>query len=119
MASDSPSKLIGEYLLKGWTLMGETCSKDCNVPLMRSRDKSSLICVGCGVDFMKKPLLKSDEEIHATNSQVQSDSDNLLSVVDGKIKWLVSEVAASTSLEHLNVLVDTLSKFVTLRKNMV
>jgi len=52
-----PSQLLGEYLLKGWTMMGDACTF-CNhgVPLMRSKAADQLICVMCGKDYLAVPL---------------------------------------------------------------
>lgn len=44
---------MGQLLLQGWAMLEETC-EDCNVPLMRSRDKKQEMCVQCGVD-LKNP----------------------------------------------------------------
>ena len=120
MTSDSPSKLIGEYLLKGWTLLGENCANGCNVPLMRSRDKSSLVCVSCGTDFLKAkpaaavevaPASKCDTKVPAISTP------NLSAVLDAKIEWIMREIEVSKSVSDLSALVDLLSKFLTLRNS--
>ncbi|KAI8086792.1 uncharacterized protein BX664DRAFT_336776 [Halteromyces radiatus] len=41
-----PMSLLGTYLLQGWVMTDETCSKDgCYVPLMRSKDGQVKFCV--------------------------------------------------------------------------
>lgn len=41
---DEISDKLGDYMLKGWTMLDETC--DCQVPLMRSK-QGDKICVEC------------------------------------------------------------------------
>ena len=47
------SNEMGQLLLKGWAML-EECCEDCQVPLMRSPDKSSELCVQCKKDYKKK-----------------------------------------------------------------
>ncbi|KAG0065370.1 hypothetical protein BGZ89_008380 [Linnemannia elongata] len=49
--SERVSRLMGQRMLQGWTMLQDTCpSPSCNgVPLMRSREKKE-ICVACGKD---------------------------------------------------------------------
>ncbi|KAJ3303769.1 hypothetical protein HDV03_003546 [Kappamyces sp. JEL0829] len=42
----TPSSLLGEKLLQGWTMMQESCPTCQEVPLMRNRNQE-LFCVGC------------------------------------------------------------------------
>ena len=50
-----PSAKLGEYMLKGWTMMGDICL-ECpqGIPLMRSKAQDQLICVACKKDYLKK-----------------------------------------------------------------
>ena len=41
---------MGVLLLQGWAMM-EACCEECNVPLMRSRDKKQEVCVQCNKDY--------------------------------------------------------------------
>ena len=43
--------LQGELLLKGWAMLGSVC-EDCNVPLMRNKEKDE-ICVVCDHNYRK------------------------------------------------------------------
>ncbi|KAF9108316.1 hypothetical protein BGX29_001593 [Mortierella sp. GBA35] len=49
--SERVSRLMGQRMLQGWTMLQDTCpNPSCNgVPLMRSREKKE-ICVACGKD---------------------------------------------------------------------
>ncbi|KAF9544018.1 hypothetical protein EC957_000287 [Mortierella hygrophila] len=49
--SERMSRLMGQRMLQGWTMLQDTCpNPSCNgVPLMRSREKRE-ICVACGKD---------------------------------------------------------------------
>ncbi|EER20623.1 conserved hypothetical protein [Perkinsus marinus ATCC 50983] len=49
MPSDT-SAAIGEYLLKGWAMLGESCPQCC-IPLMRSPDRVKMMCVGCHTEW--------------------------------------------------------------------
>ena len=41
------SPKLGEYLLKGWTMLGTSCVDHPSVPLMRERGGTKCICVLC------------------------------------------------------------------------
>lgn len=45
-SSDVVSKRLGEKLLRGWRMLGDTCA-DCNVPLMQAKDDRRTHCVSC------------------------------------------------------------------------
>eukprot|EP00698_Gefionella_okellyi_P023991 TRINITY_DN8350_c0_g1_i1.p1 TRINITY_DN8350_c0_g1~~TRINITY_DN8350_c0_g1_i1.p1 ORF type:complete len:286 (-),score=65.24 TRINITY_DN8350_c0_g1_i1:49-858(-) len=46
--SDNVSAAMGQYLLKGWTMLSDVCpNPDCNVPLMRERGSKRMLCVSC------------------------------------------------------------------------
>nr|ABV22161.1 conserved hypothetical protein [Perkinsus chesapeaki] len=63
MPSDT-SSAIGEYLLKGWAMMGDSCP-ECCVPLLRSPDRVRMICVGCHSEW------PSDETPNLSNGVTQ------------------------------------------------
>ena len=122
--TDSASKRIGEHLLQGWTMLGDSCPNGCNVPLMRSRDKKSLVCLGCEVDFLhqaEKVVEISKAPINVTESapscSPQMDSHfTLLSSLDSRLDWISEQIAKSTSVSDLNHMVELASKMVALRK---
>ncbi|KAF4697390.1 hypothetical protein FOZ60_007476 [Perkinsus olseni] len=49
MPSDT-SAAIGEYLLKGWAMLGDSCPQCC-IPLLRSPDRVKMVCVGCNSEW--------------------------------------------------------------------
>jgi uncharacterized Zn finger protein (UPF0148 family) len=49
-ARDSVTKKMGDYLLKGWTMLQDSCPQ-CAVPLMKKDDNT--ICVSCGASIIR------------------------------------------------------------------
>lgn len=45
-----PVKDLSQKILQGWALLAESCPQD-NVPLVRSRDGSRILCVACKLNF--------------------------------------------------------------------
>ena len=84
-ATNDITAVLGEYLLKGWVMMNECCPK-CNVPLMRTKDSSTIKCFQCNVDVIKEakkaeiavietPQLPSKKELKQTTSIAASSGD--------------------------------------------
>ncbi|KAK9728379.1 hypothetical protein K7432_001165 [Basidiobolus ranarum] len=70
---DHAANLIGNYLLKGWVLMDDTCSTpSCSVPLMRSKDNKIKFCVLC--DDPEKQS-KSEPKKSPLSNEVQNTSE--------------------------------------------
>lgn len=118
--SDSASKRIGENLLKGWTLLGENCPDGCNIPLMRSRDQSKLVCCECSKDFLKieeKSTFREDKVILMKSSEAEKDSPSLYlqRAVDSKISWMADKIEKTCSVTDLADFVEVASKLVKLR----
>ena len=127
-SKDSSTKQIGEYLLKGWTLLGDNCPNGCNVPLMRSRDKKHLVCCGCEVDFLHQVIPSATEPsmslMHrepSSETQARSpfcEKSSLGPIIDKKLDWAAEQIQGSTSISDLLSLVDLASKLVNLRKQL-
>lgn len=127
-SKDSSTKQIGEYLLKGWTLLGDNCPNGCNVPLMRSRDKKHLVCCGCEVDFLHQVIPSGAEPsmslMHPEPSSVTQgpstscEKSSLGSIVDKKLAWAAEQIQGSTSISDLLSLVDLATKLMNLRKQL-
>ena len=49
-------KKLGEYMLQGWALMGETCPEGCPCPLVFKRSTGVYKCVQCDQQFSGSPL---------------------------------------------------------------
>ena len=41
------SKEIGDLLLQGWVMLGESCPKGCCVPMMLNKKSGIRVCVSC------------------------------------------------------------------------
>jgi uncharacterized Zn finger protein (UPF0148 family) len=105
----SATNKIGEHLLRGWALLGDSCPHECNVPLMRSPDKKSLICFGCGTDFLAvaADLAATDsrekDEAPASNKSDGVDCPSILrDAVREKLGWCASQVSNSTNVDDLS-----------------
>jgi uncharacterized Zn finger protein (UPF0148 family) len=116
------SKKIGEYLLKGWTMLGDNCPNGCNVPLMRSRDNKSLLCLGCDTDFLARAaevVAVSEEPMNGTvGKQISSSNVNALDVIQSKLDWVVQKISETQSISDLHSMVDLATKLVVLRKSI-
>ena len=92
---EDPSARLGDYLLKGWTMMGDVC-EDCpqGIPLMRSKAQDQLICVACMKDYLAKPEIpETPIEIVAESTTAKKPSDSLFS------KYLISLEKENCSLK--------------------
>ena len=114
--NDSSQK-IGDFLLKGWTMLGDNCPHGCNVPLMRSRDKKSLVCLGCDTDFLAEKQCESTTSKSEVVSK-QSLSPSFGAVIDSKLEWVVQEINKSSSVSDLTTLVELATKLVALRNSI-
>ena len=52
---------MGQLLLQGWTMLGESCNGifhfyylDCALPLMRNKQKKLDLCVGCNRNYAEE-----------------------------------------------------------------
>ena len=48
---------MGTLLLQGWAMLNEVCP-DCNIPIMRNRNKTEEICCVCGTAYKEQPSQK-------------------------------------------------------------
>lgn len=111
---------IGEHLLKGWTLLGDSCPNECHTPLMRSPDRKSLICFECNTDFLANAHAATQHQQVISKASEGTDgakpgsseipdrhgdvSSSLLAVVDDKIHWAVQKLATTENVEELQQL---------------
>ena len=81
---DECSKLLGDYLLKGWTMLGCYCQKHTTVPLMRERKGNKCICVLCDdryyveegdhlLMYMTKPNNAQEKQQEKKPEEAESD----------------------------------------------
>ena len=115
------SKKIGEYLLKGWTMLGDNCPHGCNVPLMRSRDGSSLVCYGCDTDFLARAAEVAESTTipnEKSNVFILAGDGKLRSSLDSKLAWLSTQIESTNSISELHSMVDLANKIIILRKSI-
>ncbi len=128
------SNKIGEHLLKGWTLMGESCPLECNTPLMRSPDRKSLICFSCNTDFLtyaNAPTHHSDPKLDGGEGQKKAvtspvphhdsgtDSSSQLRVkILNKLDWASDSLAVSTNVDELLKLGSLIETLVRIRNSI-
>ena len=79
VTSASATKLMGEKMLMGWTMMAETCVRDgCgNMPLMRPKGKAEVVCVVCGGDgSVVEEVLRGEVGISARDGNGIGNGNN-------------------------------------------
>jgi uncharacterized Zn finger protein (UPF0148 family) len=76
-----PSALLGEKLLQGWTMLGDTCVRaGCEgVPLMRDRKTKRMLCVACNTQYALDgdsivPAEKKEEEKKTKSEEAEAKS---------------------------------------------
>ena len=99
-------------------MLGDNCPHGCNVPLMRSRDKKSLVCLGCDTDFLanipaENGPLKAEQPL-----KIEKMSTNFGTIVDSKLSWVMGKIEKSISTAELSELVDLASKLVALKNSV-
>jgi len=99
-------------------MLGDNCPQGCNVPLMRSRDKKALVCLGCDTDFLAEAASKPAPLTTKQGEGVSVSSSDLTMVVDSKIAWIASEIARTSSIAELSSLVDLASKLIALKNSL-
>ncbi|EAN31412.1 Sjogren's syndrome/scleroderma autoantigen 1 (Autoantigen p27) family protein [Theileria parva strain Muguga] len=71
--NDFITRKMSQLLLKGWAMLSETCSKCTEVPLMRSKDGTSLCCK-CSSITNPKPTKQNEESNGQTLTTCKIDS---------------------------------------------
>lgn len=51
-SSSNTSKSMGDYLLRGWTMLADNCPR-CKIPLMRKPEAGTMHCVSCGAQVIR------------------------------------------------------------------
>jgi uncharacterized Zn finger protein (UPF0148 family) len=46
------TKQLGDLMLQGWTMLGETCPNGCQIPLMLKKSTGEKRCVGCPLQLV-------------------------------------------------------------------
>ncbi|KAJ1562809.1 hypothetical protein HK096_002466 [Nowakowskiella sp. JEL0078] len=95
--SDITSKLLGQNLLKGWTLLNETCPICEDVPLMKNL-QAQLHCVICKKNF------ESDSKDPNTANVGKPIIENFVPDNDTDMKSSIDDVETQIRLQKLTVL---------------
>ncbi|KAH3732365.1 hypothetical protein Pelo_16803 [Pelomyxa schiedti] len=90
---------LGELLLKGWTMLAETCPVcvDAGVPLMRERRTMKMLCVKCGTHFQPQ---RAQQQQPAT-PQPENNYSSTTSPSEAPTNNETPKSASSTSLVEL------------------
>ena len=122
------SKLMGQKLLQGCTMMAEPCSKCKRVPLMRDR-KMTLFCVGCDTDISVKETIKEETTVQsikesssletlntarataksANSINSQLDLQSLTSNLAEKLEYLNTRLIRATSYQDIQSITSAIS----------
>ena len=73
------SKRLGDLMLRGWTMLSDSCSVlNCNCPLMRSPDGQKY-CVNCETWIYpnKKPEPKKFDELFSSKNQMNQEKPKI------------------------------------------
>ncbi|KAI2805361.1 hypothetical protein BLOT_004357 [Blomia tropicalis] len=113
------TKLLGEYMLKGFTLLDSHCDS-CLTPLMKRRDEKSF-CVFC--DIISKPEASSQtpeseqkivtqkiENIEPKCDDFKSSLDLTIKCIVKKLEWCCKKLESCDSIEEcmkLNQLIQS------------
>ena len=79
--TDKASALLGQYLLKGWTLLQEHCPQ-CIVPLMRN-PQGTMVCVLCNSNVVKDNTASQSPK-NINNSDVDTKIEDNYSYINRK-----------------------------------
>lgn len=105
-------KMIGDYLLKGWTLTDFGCA-DCNTPLMRSRGGETVCTFCCQRPIQKETVLAvqtvKDESI-TSNSDFQSN-------IKQKLLNISQDMLLCKDYDQIKLMIDTANSLITLISN--
>ena len=74
------SKRLGDLMLRGWTMLSDSCSvTNCNCPLMRSPDGQKY-CVNCETWIYpnKKPQSKKFDELFSSKNKTKQEKPKII-----------------------------------------
>jgi hypothetical protein len=99
-------------------MLGDNCPHGCNVPLMRSRDKKSLVCLGCDTDFLAQTEPEKASVNQKEGKQLPSGESDLAAVVQSKLQWVACEMSRTSSVPELCNLADLATKLLALKNSI-
>lgn len=106
-------KMIGDYLLKGWTLTDFGCP-DCNTPLMRSRG-GEIVCTFCCQKPIQKETIVAAPAVSVVEADplIVSDSD-FKSNIEQKLSNISQEMLLCKDYDQIKVMIDTANSLIDL-----
>ncbi|CAF1100235.1 unnamed protein product [Adineta ricciae] len=114
------TKKLGEYLLKGYCMLGDTCP-ECNCILLRTPERE-LLCVGCSeIDANSKKsesedattVTTSKKKKHSKKQKNKKEANETISHCDqleSKLKWAVDELTKSQNATRINEMCSVILK---------
>jgi uncharacterized Zn finger protein (UPF0148 family) len=119
-------KEIGNYMLKGWTLLGDSCAYGCNVPLLWHKNSGEFICVSCRKSDPRNLL--NDDTSHLNVEPAKDEQENKSSASNDilqnlwkKLSTLSREIESSEDAHKVSLAIDmtqSLIKIIKELKNM-
>jgi uncharacterized Zn finger protein (UPF0148 family) len=110
-------KMIGDYLLKGWTLTDLGCS-NCDTPLMRSRG-GEIVCTFCCQNPVENPVVL--EQPSAKNIVLDkaidpkdSSSSDFKSNIKQKLDKISQDILLCSDYDQIKTMVDTANALIDL-----
>lgn len=102
-------KMIGDYLLKGWTMTDLGCS-DCDTPLMRSRS-GEIVCTFCCQKPVEKPIVLANA---AEKSVDQSADSDFQSNIRQKLVKISQDILLCNDYNLIKIMIDTANSLIEL-----
>lgn len=106
----NPASIMGDYLLSGWTMLGDHCHQ-CNIPLMRRQKVTT--CVSCGMEekeginnnSKKSSKLQTKKKPISVKVQKKKTQENNNLVLDVGVKE-ISEILNKQMVLALNEILN-------------
>ena len=110
-------------------MLGDICPAGCHTPLMRSRDKTQLLCCSCGTDFMSQsstniPLVENARPVVEVEVAVTTATDeslaygSLKAAVGDKIAWVAKLIQTCSNPSELFQLISLSDQLLSLHKRL-
>jgi uncharacterized Zn finger protein (UPF0148 family) len=98
-----PAKEIGGYLLKGWTLLGESCP-DCNVPLVEDKKRNAgvMLCVNCNKQYVREKDVEEGKFKVSSTFSGSAEPPKQVSTTTNNIKEEKDVAKQSAPAPHFN-----------------
>jgi uncharacterized Zn finger protein (UPF0148 family) len=110
-------KMIGDYLLKGWTLTDLGCS-NCDTPLMRSRG-GDIVCTFCCQKPVEKPValelpLAKEIVLEKPIDSKEYSSSDFKSNINKKLDKISQDILLCSDYDQIKTMVETANALIDL-----